>query len=440
MSIQLYQSTQYTIQELTLVTKIGDYDVSGMFQELNIFDSIFMPCMTGSIVIQDAIGITSKMNFDGSEYIRINISKDVNDKATNINKTFRIYKQSDRENTNQTSETFILYFTSEERIYSEQQKVNQSFVGNHNAIAKNILFNYLGIDSKKLGNIETTKGIHSVVLPNISPFDSMNWLAIRALSPDNLPNIMFFENKAGYNFVSLSTLINLPYLFDVNFQPKNITASMGEEFLGAREVKAVGQFNLLENIQNGVYASKFIGFDTMTRQIKTNLIDFSKTYKQGSHLNPKINATSALNRKGLSPSQMYDSKVSLYPFASSRINSPYITKNDSTTANIIDDTDNYVLQRKAILHNLMQSRIHMTLPGNFALSSGFNLNLKVPARNLDNNQDAFDKTLYGKYLITATHHIIQYDKHETVIEVATDSLNKPFIINQTNSLNEALKK
>ena len=46
MSIQLYQSTQYTIQELTLVTKIGDYDVSGMFQELNIFDSIFMMLKT----------------------------------------------------------------------------------------------------------------------------------------------------------------------------------------------------------------------------------------------------------------------------------------------------------------------------------------------------------------------------------------------------------
>jgi hypothetical protein len=38
-----------------------------------------------------------------------------------------------------------------------------------------------------------------------------------------------------------------------------------------------------------------------------------------------------------------------------------------------------------------------------------------------------DKTLEGKYLIVAARHIIRYDKHETLLEVASDSSNRPLV-------------
>ena len=37
------------------------------------------------------------------------------------------------------------------------------------------------------------------------------------------------------------------------------------------------------------------------------------------------------------------------------------------------------------------------------------------------------KTLQGKYLIVAARHIIKYDKHETLLEVANDSSNRPLV-------------
>ena len=65
----ILQSTQYTVKKdgLALVTKIGIIDLTGMFEELNIFDSIFNPCMTGTILIRDAKGLSNKLSFDGSE-------------------------------------------------------------------------------------------------------------------------------------------------------------------------------------------------------------------------------------------------------------------------------------------------------------------------------------------------------------------------------------
>ena len=94
--VSILQSTQYTVKKdgLSLVTKIGIIDLTGMFEELNIFDSIFNPCMTGSILIRDAKGLSNKLSFDGSEILLIEMGKTENQAI--IKKSFRVYKQSSR--------------------------------------------------------------------------------------------------------------------------------------------------------------------------------------------------------------------------------------------------------------------------------------------------------------------------------------------------------
>jgi len=426
--IEISQSTQFKIRQLEIVSKVGTIDVSGIFEELNIYDSIMMPCMSGNIVIRDALGLSSQLYFDGSEYLNINIGKEDEEDVTSFKKTFRIYRQSDRKNINQTSEMYVLHFVSEELIYSKQQKVIQTYTGNHHEAAAAILKDYLKVQPKsnKIGVIEESRGIHTYNFPNMSPFESLNWLAQRAINDEGLPNFIFFQNKIGYNFVSLSTLLSQNVLFDVNFNPKNLIPSIAQELIGARDVRIGEQHNLLQSIQDGVYAGTFIGFDSLTRKIKINKINFVDVYKKGVHANKNANVTAAKNRDGLDGSQMYDSKISLYPFQSTRIDSSYTKTNDNITATIIDDTDNYIFQRTSILRNLMQRKVQMTLPGNFAITSGFNLNLMMPSRNISSDgSNPYDASLSGKYLIIGTRHMIKYDKHETIVEVATDSSDMP---------------
>jgi hypothetical protein len=442
MSINLSQSTQFKIRDLTLITKVGNINITGVYQELNIFDSIFMPCMKGDILIQDAIGLSSKLLLDGSEYLSVEIGKADENSGTSFKRTFRVYKLTNRKNANQNSEMYILHFTSEEMVYSMQQKINQSFTGIYSDVAKKVLINYLNVPTNKIANIEPTKGLHSIVMPILSPIDAMGWLTKKSLNSEGLPNYFFFENKAGFNFISLSTLIAKAPITSINFEPKNIRESMSDEFLGARDMNVVSQFNLLDNIQNGVYAGKFIGIDPLTRQVNVSKIDYLKTYsKTNKHLNKFPNFTGGKNRKGLDAAQMYDSKVSLYPFSSLRPGTPYIKTNDPKTSTIIDDTHAYVFQRAPIISNLLQTTIHVSLPGNFGLSSGYVVNLTMPTRaTKSDSQNSLDNTLNGKYLITATHHMIKSDRHETIIEVATDSTNKQFSTIQTSDMKGALAK
>ena len=162
-------STQYTIKEVSIVTKGGSVEVSSMFEELNIFDSLFLPIVSGNILMVDSIGLIGRFIFDGSEVIKISMTKDGDSEIGSFQKAFRIYKQSDRRNLTQTSEKYILHFVSDELIFSDQQRVNQSYVGPYSYIVDRILKDYLGVSNHALH--DATTGIRSVVIPNLRPLE-----------------------------------------------------------------------------------------------------------------------------------------------------------------------------------------------------------------------------------------------------------------------------
>ena len=71
------------------------------------------------------------------------------------------------------------------------------------------------------------------------------------------------------------------------------------------------------------------------------------------------------------------------------------------------------------------------MPGNFQLTSGFNVDLTIPGFGAKvKGDDNDDTSISGKYIIVATRHIITNNKHETLIEIVTDSTKrKPSVSN-----------
>ena len=61
MTIKISETTEYNIKKLTISSKLGEYDVSGMYDELNIFDSLLNPCMSGNILMRDSLGLLEKI-------------------------------------------------------------------------------------------------------------------------------------------------------------------------------------------------------------------------------------------------------------------------------------------------------------------------------------------------------------------------------------------
>ena len=78
----------------------------------------------------------------------------------------------------------------------------------------------------------------------------------------------------------------------------------------------------------------------------------------------------------------------------------------------------------------MSKRVKLTMPGNFTLTSGFNVNVEAPnfgKKEKGGGDSNEDQSLSGKYLIIASRQIIGFDKHETIMEVASTSTNNDFI-------------
>jgi hypothetical protein len=429
-NFDLSQSTQSSIKVLEIRSGGITFDIKAIFQELNIFDTILFPVVSGNIVILDANNLSSKINFMDA-FLNVEISKgEENSGSSTIKRSFRIYNQSDRTIKNQSSEFYILHFVSQELIESltytkENMKVSQSFEGSYSRAAEIILKNYLQVSNDNISFIQETKGIHQFIIPNLSPFDALDWLTKRSISYDNMPNFVFFENTIGFNFASLTYLLNEKPIGIINFDIKNV-GEFDHEFSGVRDVQVITQSNLIKGIKEGIYSGVHIEFDPYTQTYNEKQFDVTDIAKRIPNRNPHISTMS--NRQGNSVFKSHAARTITALSTSGRQTGEagnYLKINDPKTANIVDDVVNWKFARKPIFENLFQKRIKMTLPGNFIYSSGLNVMLKGFNLTLNSRTDSQDVSTYGKYIIVAARHMIKPQLFETVLEVASDSTNSP---------------
>ena len=307
---ELKKSTQFHINELVLVTKGGNIDISKIYEEINIFDSLLSPVMTGNILIKDSNGLSTKLIFDGSESLLIDIAKDKNSDIAAFKKAFRIYKQSDRINDGETSETFILNFVSDELMYSDQQKITQSYELTYTQVVEKILLDYLKISKNNTGGVfDVSYGIRKLTIPNLRPLDAIEWCAKRAVDINQSPNFMFYQNVLGYNFVSLSNLLTKKDILDINFSAKNQAGGNPiSEIGGARSLEVVAQTDGMEKARSGVNAGKFVGFDPTTGTISNKNVSFGDVFSSMKHANENPTMSAVPNRDGKDSTAMFDSK------------------------------------------------------------------------------------------------------------------------------------
>lgn len=463
------QSSQYLIKSLVIYSagatpgenyidvqtnnnKQFGIDVRGLFQEINIYENMFYPCITGSILIHDGIGLNRKVRFDGTEYIFINVTKyNENDSSTDqheIKGIFLIHKVTDRTNIGFNSEAYILHFISPEFLLSEQQKVRRSYNGLYSDMIKSILKDYLNVQTDVKTNgivkneVKKTLGKEKIVIPNLTPFKAIDFLASRSLNQKNVPDFLFWQNHlTGYNFKSLSEIFFKKPEFEINFGVKNINfgnknSQFGKQygeagyyrtiFLGANSFKVLSNFDLIKNIKNGYYAGSFYAFDPLTRKYRRIKINHSQ-YFANNPLVKKANKhpfnSKIYNNQKKTADTMFDSKITVYPFEIDRQDNKYIKDKIGDEIGYLDATHNYILQRKMIFYNLTQRVIQINMPGNFGFITGNCVQLNVPHfyNERGNENEVGDPSLSGKYVITAVRHIIKTDRHETILEVSTDS-------------------
>lgn len=432
--MNLIEPTQYRIDEMFIVTKGGSrISIENIFEELNLFDSLFLPAISGNILIVDSKQIIKSLIFDGTEVIGFSMSKGIGAGFAPFKKSYRIYSLTDRRNRNQTTETYILHFVSDEFIFSGQQKVDKSYETTYSDVVDKILTNYLKVSKNSRGAFQDSYGIRKIVIPNLPALDAIEWCTKRALSVNNSPEYLFFCNAEGYNFLPLSTLLTRNSILNISFTPKNL--GEGDEFFElsrARSFEVLSQYDLIDKIQGGVNANKLLAFDPLTKSFGSKDISLDEIYKLVEHANKNpIDAVIHNRDNETTTHNSYDAKQALSINNQFRGKSNYVKESDPTSISKNEPYELFVTQRKAIMNNLMTKRLKITMPGNFQLTSGKNVNFETSGfgTHSKGNEGNDDKSISGKYIITGTRHIISSTRHLTVMEVATDSTNQKTHVN-----------
>ena len=440
---QLTDSQQFFINELTIVSKGGSIDIKEIFSEIDIFDSLYMPVMSGKILISDATGLSSRLMFDGSEVLLIDITKTSDSDVGRFRKAFRIYKQTDRVSVSERQENYILSFVSDELIFSDQQRVNQAYKMTYMEMVERIMLDYLKIPANSLNGVyEESAGERDVIIPNLRPIEAIQWISKKAVNMSNSPSYIFFENLIGYNFITISKLLSEREILDIDFKSKNKNekGSALSELSSARSFEVVSQSDSIKKTRSGVNAGTFIGFDPITRMISKRPLSYLDHFENMEHSNRTPNFSAQINKDGLLNTEMYDSRIVLDTFSTPRQLSEYVKSHDPESLSYGSRTEDYTFQRKAIFENLNSKKLKIVMPGNFQLTTGFNVNVKAPffGKKVEGEEDE-DLTLSGKYLIVGSRQIIKENTHETVIEVASTSTDQEFITQSTDDQNKILE-
>jgi len=428
-------SKDYNLISINLLSgQFITLDLKPSMVELSYFEDIYNNSVSGQVMISDAQGYIEKLGLHGNEYIRLAFGKD-NNPNIRIDKLFRVYKISPRQKSSGfDSESYAIYFCSDELVLSEQYRISKSYPNKQiSDIIKDILNVYIKAPEHKYNqrNIEQTKGIYSIIVPNFKPFEAINWLTLYSQSgiQGNVgADMLFFENAEGYNFSSLQTLFKRTPYQTYHYRPKNIKS---EDYgdLGSTEVfnvlayELIDSFNILDGISSGMFANRLLTIDPLLHRYEVTDFNYMDYHLKAKTLNSNPVVNNLQNRFGKT---LYETPEGCFKLTSTNKNQSKVdyikNKPDSVTKDSFVETT--FSQRKSQLALTNYTRMKLYVAGDPNLTIGMTIDFKMLSQDPASEKDpkTTDKYYSGKYLITAVRHIIQTGAYNTVVEVVKDSL------------------
>lgn len=407
------------IDKVVIVSSKGVYqNVTNQVIQVRIFEDIFAPFITGSIVLKESFDLQNILPLLGEEFLELKIVTPTISTGV-ISGTFHIYKMNDKINVGDRSLAYELNFISIESVVDTNKKISKVYSGKISDIVSTFVKDPIdGLQSKKKFNVENTRNTIKYVSPYWSPVKNLTFLSDNSISETQSPSFLFFENRNGFNFVSLEQLykgkvyqefIHDKYSRDSFPQGGNILNIM-EDYKRIGEVEYTTSYDYVDRLRGGMYASKLISYDSTKKTYTVKNFDIKNRFKSQTHLNNNplysdkvINRSSALHI--------------LFP----RAFETFTSFGDTTNARILQERISFLKMAEA-------QKINITVAGRCDYTVGqvadVTMYKKQPMKKSDRLQDLVDTVNSGKYLVSAINHEISISGHTCYIELIKDSMKK----------------
>jgi len=328
-----------------------------------------------------------------------------------------------------------------EYFYSTVRTFSRSYRGKTSEIAEQIYKEYLLPKSEKTVKKQfksgrPTKHEMKFTFPYVNAVDAINYLASVSIDSQNpdICNYVFFENKDGFNFISITELIEKPRKkHKYTMSPIPTSPDKGEDFFDFTKhfdkpirVTPLKTGDKIVDTLDGVWGEYFVEYDMLYKSYtpyvgkipgevnesygKRYLEYFPKT----KHLNPVpllakendlFKYPLGRNRVCLTNKALYSEKVPL---------------EDGTTGDRLYETHEgeYSFQRRSMMQQINSFSIELEVPGNSEITIGDIVELDALIYR------SSDKDLYlsGKYLVTGVHHFMTLSNYQTIMVISRDSI------------------
>ena len=421
----------------------GDYDLDGaliigssgrriniinQLRELNIYQSIDSPFMSGNIVLADSAGVAELLPILGQERLLFSLRTPGHQDSVNFNDYHAIiYNVEKRFQTTDREQTLIINWTTLEHYKNLHTKISKSFNGMISTIVSEILSsdNFLG--SKKPLHIDMTKNIRKYVIPNLNPFQTINLLKEEAVSGDMSPHFLFFENPDGIHFRSLDSLIgsqgnlNVPHKNTYKSQPpedpKDIEAALGTILHWEIDDNS----NNFLNVKLGMLSSTLYYHDIFNKNIQKFNYDYNDTFKKRNSTNQENKSSGTLVPQAKIDDKIItefaDSKIFVHPTASDKLHS---VGTDNNADEWLQESISRELQRDYFT-------LKIETYGDTNIMCGDLINIVIPSNrplSPTGGHEQMDPILSGRYLVTSLKHQVTPSEsmHSMVMTVMKDSV------------------
>lgn len=397
-------------------------DILPQMVEMSIFEDIFSNSIHGSLIVSDSYDLIFNFPFIGEELIKIKLRTPSMGDAGTVEYEGYIYKISDRHQTTERGQVYTIHFTSLETIIDVNKKVSKVFDGNVTDIVRSIVKDDDLLGSQKEFVAEKAGNNLKFVSPYWNPLKTINWLSMRALNrQNNSPTFVFYETLDNkFKFVSLDTLYSqtpkpgINYKYDSFLRETSATGStknIEREYNLIRDYYVDEVFDYITRSETGMYASKLINTNIVSKTIKTTSRDYLKDFANTNHLGKYPVASNGLLRR--SGAAVFTVNNAEYVYDGQR---------DMRV-------EQWMTQRKSLIGQALNIfKMDIVVSGRLDVHAGdcvmAEINQLQPINRGDDKSQIVNGYFSGKFLIGAIHHRFEGNNHTMIMQCFTESLSK----------------
>lgn len=419
-----------------------------LIREINIYESIYQPFITGNVVILDTANMfESEFPVVGMERLEFQIMtpgvEGFYDFQSQTGFPVHVYAVTDRTSSPQDlAQQYILHFCSQEMFRNKTSYVSKAVYNTHENIVAELLERHM--NSKKALILEKSVNRHKYVLPYANPLTHINTIAEKTQSAyhDN-PGYLFFENMYGFNFRSLQGLTNLNN-GDVRQSKHGVVyesrrtdtrgggdANIDFKLGGIYHYDIKQQFDTIDSVVDGAYSSELIFHDQLTKKFG------SKIFKYNEHFSgqPKMEEGQGSKMGNLiyKDNKQFQELPTKRFFKSST--SKLFSQSSITQASEVDITQ----KRASKKSHISNCDIEIEVPGYLGIATGDVIDVNFPKKSHTTTntyeQDA-ESRMSGKYLIKSIRHTFDTSNqgmHKMLLRISKDAFNVVLPNTQTDT-------